>query len=569
MSSIVPVVVSGLDNAVTVTAGHQKTCAVTGAGTVMCWGAGWGSQPVTVNGLSDVVAVAIGSYYYTPVYNHYCALTRAGAVECWGTNLYGELGDGTTTYRDSPTPVIGLSGPVTAIAAGDEYTCASLEAGGAQCWGSRLGNGTTLSSTSPVTVVNLTGVVPSLTAGLDHACAVTGSGMLKCWGSNLSGELGNGMTNMFAAPVTISGPAGGWASVSAGAAHTCALSHNGEMTCWGGNWDGQVGDGTFSGRSTPARVNGLGQGISISAGWYHSCGVTSVGSAVCWGYNGGGQLGARTSDYQSAIPVTVTGLVSGVMTIAAAWYHSCALMQTGGVKCWGINNEGQLGNATGMDSVEPVDVSGLSDVTAIATTWSHGCALAGTQVKCWGWNEYGQLGDGTQVNRLAPVVVSGLSGVRAIATGDMHTCALINTGSVMCWGGNNYGQLGDGTQTDRLAPTAVHGLTDATAIAAGEVHTCALTRGGTVKCWGTNWDGVLGDGTFTNRLTPVTVQGLNGRAVSITAGMEHTCAVISSGEVQCWGANSSGELGIDPGWTPVSVVGFGFRYFEILPFVYR
>ena len=163
--------------------------------------------------------------------------------------------------------------------------------------------------------------------------------------------------------------------------------------------------------------------------------------------------------------------------------------------CWGDNEFGALGNGTTTNPVAPVEVAGLSNgVAAIAVGWYHTCALTAVGgIKCWGDNEYGQLGDGTTTHRRMPVEVAGLSSnVVAIAAGSSHTCALTAAGGVKCWGYNFYGQLGDGTKTDRLTPVDVFGLSSGiSAIAAGGDHTCALTAAGGVKCWGDNFLGAL------------------------------------------------------------------------------
>jgi len=195
-------------------------------------------------------------------------------------------------------------------------------------------------------------------------------------------------------------------------------------------------------------------------GLYHTCALLSTGAVKCWGNNGNGQIGDN-SQIQRLTPVAVSGLSSGVTAISAGYQHTCALLSTGAVKCWGYNGNGQLGDNSQTQRLTPVDVSGLSSgVTAISAGIYHTCALLSTgAVKCWGYNVYGQLGDNSQTNRLTPVDVSGLSsGVTAISAGYLHTCAVLSTGAVKCWGYNAYGQIGDNSQTQRLTPVAVSGI---------------------------------------------------------------------------------------------------------------
>ena len=307
---------------------------------------------------------------------------------------------------------------------------------------------------------------------------------------------------------------------------------------------------------------------TVAAGLIHSCVLTGAGGVKCWGYNGHNELGDATTVRARWAPVDVSGLGQGVTAIAAGVRHTCSLTRGGGVKCWGYNYYGQLGDGTTTNRSRPVDVAGLSrGATGIAAAY-HTCALtSGGGVECWGLNDFGQLGDGTTDNRSTPVDVSGLSGVIAIAVGSRHSCALTGSGGVKCWGDNSWGQLGDGTTVNRARPVAVSGLTrQIRAIAAdrarsggGDGNTCALTRAGGVKCWGNNWWGQLGDGTTVSRRRPVGVSGLSRGVTGISVGGYHSCARTRDGGIKCWGLNLEGELG--DGTTvnrrrPVDVVGF-------------
>jgi hypothetical protein len=343
--------------------------------------------------------------------------------------------------------------------------------------------------------------------------------------------------------------------ITAGDVHTCALTAQRRVRCWGGNTWGGLGDGTTADHLTPVDVVGMTSPVrTVDAGWNFTCAVTTAGAATCWGYNLRGQLGDGTTT-NSSTPVGVVGLGSGVRAISAGVFHACALTDQGAVKCWGLNHRGQLGDGTTTDSSIPVDVVGLgSGVTAISAGIWHTCALlAGGGVKCWGQNNVGQLGDGTTTDSSTPVDVVGLhAGVSALDTGTggdgvidgSHTCAVTVRGRALCWGLNNLGQLGDGTTTDSSTPVTVSGLAHgARAVATGSAYSCALTRSGGVRCWGYNFTGQLGDGTTTDRSTPVDVVGLRSGVAELATGGFHACALTRRGGVTCWGGNGVGQIG--------------------------
>ena len=346
------------------------------------------------------------------------------------------------------------------------------------------------------------------------------------------------------------------ADVATGGSHTCAITLGTDVKCWGRNDHGQLGDDSNTNRTTPVDVSDLTNGVTaVAGGALHTCAVTVDGGVKCWGLNDHGQLGDG-STMESATPVGVSGLVSGGSAITAGAYHTCAII-AGGAKCWGLNDHGQLGNGTTTESPTPVDVTDLTiNVLAISAGAYHTCAVttAGA-AKCWGWNPVGQLGNGMNTESPTPVNVLTLtSGVSTIDAGGDHTCAVI-AGSAKCWGWNQYGQLGDGTSSDAAAPVSVSGLGSGVGtISVGSGHTCALTTGDTATCWGLNDNGQLGIGTNTGpetctgfltpcSKTPMDVSGLSGGVTVISLGGKHTCARISFGVVKCWGSDESGELG--------------------------
>ena len=572
VSSSVPVNVVGLGSGVSaISLGYAHACALTNIGAIKCWGSNTYGQlgdnstttsgvPVDVFGLSSNMSeISVGAF-------HTCARTSTGALKCWGYNGSGQLGNNSTANSSVPADVNGMGSGVIAIANGGYHVCALINTGAVKCWGynlyGQLGNNSTTNSSVAVDVNGLGSGsgISAITTGLYQSCALTNNSTAKCWGGNAQGQLGIGTAASSFDPVNVSGLGSAMRAVTTGAFHACALSDAGVVRCWGRNVEGELGNTSTENSTIPVDVSGLGSGASaISAGGYHSCGLTNSGVAQCWGYNYYGQLG-NTSTTNSSLPVDVSGLGSAATAIASGTYHTCALASGSAAKCWGYNGDGELGNGGTTSSTIPVNVSGLgSGVSAIATRAYHTCALiAGGVAKCWGYNGYGELGNGGVTSSPVPVNVSGLgAGLTGITVGGYHTCALTSSGAVKCWGRNTEGQLGSSSTVSSSVPVDVTGLSSGvTQITAGDYHTCAVTSVGAAKCWGWNGEGQLGNGNTISSSVPVDVTDLQTGVSAISAGYAYTCVRTQTGAIKCWGAGDFGQLGDGSAWkaTPVDVV---------------
>ena len=345
--------------------------------------------------------------------------------------------------------------------------------------------------------------------GTSFTCALNGDAGVRCFGYNTYGQLGDGTTASRSTPGDATGLTGDVLSIAGGSSHTCVLTRAGGLKCFGYNSYGQLGDGTSTTRGLPGDVTGLTSNVlAVDLGGNHTCALTGSGGVKCWGYNYYGQLG-NGSTATSTLPVDVQGLTSGVLAVTAGTYHSCALTAAGGVKCWGNNSSGQLGNGGSTPSQVPVDVQGLtSGVLAVSAGGSHTCAVTAAGLKCWGYNYYGQLGNASTANSPTPVDVTGAAGSTAVAAGSNHSCAITGDAGVRCWGYNYYGQLGDSTTLNHNAPADVTGLgSDVQALGCGDNHCCVRMTAGNLKCWGSNSYGQLGVGSPSSSSSPLDVTG--------------------------------------------------------------
>jgi alpha-tubulin suppressor-like RCC1 family protein len=589
----VPVITSPntlLTTVVAIAAGGNHTCALLATGSVRCWGDNIFGQlgnnstvrsniPVAVRdgnlnlNLTTAIAIAAG-------FSHTCALlSTSGVAKCWGRNDTGQIGNGNNTNQLSAIEV-GVGGTpsrmvnVAVITAGGSHTCVLLANGVGRCWGvngsGQIGDGT-IGTTRLFPVIvgvpgNFLNNAVAITAGSSHTCALQADGSARCWGANQSGQLG--ISNTAPAntvPTTVLGGGGSVSArdIAAGRNHTCAVRANGTVACWGSNDSGQLGNNTTVSSNVPVTViTGpnlpLRNVVAIAAGEAHTCALNAEGTVFCWGDNNFGQLGIGSFGGHRPTPVFILGF-GNVIAIAAGGTlgssHTCALRANGSVHCWGSNGSGQLGNNSVLPRSSPVQVSGLANAVSIAVGEFHTCALLANGFPfCWGANNRGQLGEGTLSTRLTPIIVN-LANTVAIAGGNTHTCALRVDGVPFCWGANLLGQLGiNSTVSQSVLPTFVN-LFNVIAVAGGFGHSCALVANGTASCWGDNTSGQLGNTTITTTsFTPVTVgrlivsfstffSPLQG-VVNLTTGRRHSCALLVSGGVVCWGENTVGQLGI-------------------------
>jgi alpha-tubulin suppressor-like RCC1 family protein len=327
---------------------------------------------------------------------HTCAVMSGRSLRCWGADDAGQLGDGGGASRPSP-PAIDLLMDVAAVAAGGSHTCVLSSGGGVRCWGGngngQLGDGSTATRATPPAAPVLTGAA-AIAAGRTHTCALMMTGGVRCWGGNGNGQLGDGTTTDRSTPPGAD-VLTGVAAIAAGSQHTCALMTTGGVRCWGGNGNGQLGDGTTTDRSTPPPSDAGADLAAVSAGDSHTCALTTAGGVRCWGHNLYGELGIGSYDAVLAPPAT--DVLTGVAQIIAANMFTCALTTGGGVRCWGYNSHGEIGDDTSLavDRWTPQTADILGGVASLAAGSAHVCArMASGGVRCWGDNETGQLGDG-------------------------------------------------------------------------------------------------------------------------------------------------------------------------------
>lgn len=369
---------------------------------------------------------------------HSLVICNDSTVKAFGENASGQLGDGTTTDQNLPVNVTGLTGIIAVSGGGDQLEAHSMALksdGTVWCWGSNLygglGNGSTTNSLMPVQAVTLTNMV-DVSAGGWHSAALKNDGTVWTWGWNTDGQLGDGSTTDRTIPGVVPG-LNNVVAIEAGIYHVLALKSDSTVWAWGDNVSGQIGDGSTIDRTSPVQVAGLSQVVKISAGRFFSLAVKSDGTVWTWGENLYGQLG-NGSNVDSPIPLQVTGL-SGITSaiVATGAFHCMVEKNDNTVWAWGRNTYGNLGNNTVAHSSVPVQMQGMSDVGGLAagTNFSLLFKDDGTFWGC-GRNASGQLGDGaviqknimTQSTPVCPINVVVPNGLHDLSSAALSTLSV-------------------------------------------------------------------------------------------------------------------------------------------------
>ncbi len=370
--------------------------------------------------------------------------------------------------------------------------------------------------------------VTSLWGGARDSIALKSDGTVWTWGINNCvlgygpcGKLGDGTTAERHVPTQVHGPGnvgylGSITAIMGGEHDNYALKSDGTVWAWGGNFVGQIGDGTYTNTVTPVQVSGLVSVTMLGGRGYHNLALKSDGTVWAWGWNRFGELGHDTSTSPcpltpgtcSTVPLQVIG-VTNPLTITGGGFFSLALMPDHTLLGWGENAHGELGDGTYTNRSAPVHTSVvLSNVINVSAGWFHAVALtADNKVWTWGNNFDGESGTGvtSTMGISVPIQVPGLDHVLQASAGDGFTAILKSDGTVWTWGTNNFGELGDGTFNTRATPAQVQGLSDVVYVAARDYHVLVIKSDGTVWAWGSNENGECGDNTVQDRTHPVQV----------------------------------------------------------------
>lgn len=523
---------------------------------------------------------------------HSCAIKSDGMIYCWGYNMFGQLGTGEYSNKSSPYPVnvrnlldedLYLS--FKKVTCGQHHTCALTQKNDVYCWGNNAYGQVNMSANNKVNLptkinsdeLESNELIKDLSSGMLHNCGVTNLGNIYCWGHNEYGQLGAGSNS----PATI-----GYAvkpkdpsfsnkffkQVATYSSHNCALDNSGSTYCWGLNSNGQAGiDPSTNIVYDLSLVSGGHSFINLSVGNSFSCGVESDGDVYCWGERSDGKLGSTISDMPGNITLPQIWLVLNInlnksINISAGYSHTCSVIDLGKTYCWGISDDGELGDSENTINYYPFEITSTNsgDLKKVASGDNHTCAInLYGELYCWGDNSFNQLGDGTSNNSNEPVKVDDSlypvedeKFIKVLASNEF-SCALSTVGLLYCWGDNENNQLATNSIDESFSPKLIVDEDNEPILfkefSLGDEHVCALKIDGTAVCWGANDKGQLGNNSTTNSPSPVDVFMTNPTRLfeKLYSNKDMNCGVESSNDVYCWGSNEFGKIGVNSSSTNI------------------
>lgn len=595
----------------------------------------WKTYSSSGSYIAKTITTMVGWKQVSAGNNRTCAISTNDKLYCWGNNVNGEFGDKSSSQNPIPTEVYSdgvlKNKKIIMVSNGMSHVCAITDDYQAYCWGyglnGRLGDGAQLTRTYPVAVA-ISGVAglkgfKSIATGGYHTCAISTDDKPYCWGANTYGQLGNNSTSDSLSPVLVSG--GGVLdgkaviSIAVGQKHTCALTSDNKLYCWGYNGNGELGNGQTVDSPVPVEITSSGdlagrqiKAISSKSEASHTCAIAvdiSLGNQVyCWGYGYYGQLGNSKSG-NLAKSISPTAIVpssdlrdKAINSVIVGSSNTCVLSSgAGGINqayCWGQNDYGQVGTGSRsqlelLPNLVNGEVTVDKSVISISIGNLHGCMVVSNgKLYCWGRNSYGQLGADSYTDTYSPALIKetgylyGKSIKSIAADGYFHSCAIADDNLAYCWGDNNYGQLGIGTVRNSRVPEPVYvGTASNQGVLYGKTiksivvsrlnaATCAIAADSSspdlVYCWGRINDGTLATGSRPYSVVPYQVDasgtGMENKSVKqISMGRDYACAVLENNEVYCWGNNKNGKLGdgtVVSSAKPVKVVGLDGKTIE-------
>ena len=520
----------------------------------------------------DIGLNLVPKSYVIDRYPYMTDLYRFAGLWSWGYNTQGELGDNTTTGKSIPVQTITYGSKWKLVSGGGYHTAAVKTDGTLWTWGfnnnGQLGDNTITQRSSPVQTVTFDTNWKLVACGNYHTAAIKTDGTLWTWGQNNNGQLGDNTTTNRSSPVQTVTFGTNWKLVSCGRYYTAAIKTDGTLWSWGNNSNaGSLGDNTRTNRSSPVQTVTFGTNWKlVSCGREHTAAIKTDGTLWTWGRNAEGQLGDNTTTGKSS-PVQTVTFATNWKLVSGGSYNTVAIKTDGTLWTWGRNNFGQIGDNTTTHRSSPVQtvtfgtnwkyVSGGDRYTAAikndGTLWT------------WGFNSNGMLGDNTTTNKSSPVqTVTFGTNWKSVACSNYHMSAIKTDGTLWLWGYNNSGQLGDNTTTNKSSPiqTVAFG-TNWKSVSSGGSNTAAIKTDGTLWIWGANSNGTLGDNTSTDKSSPVQTVAYGTNWKFVSAGNAHIAAIKTDGTLWTWGRNSFGTLGDNTttyASSPIQTIAYGINW---------